>query len=431
MPRAARLALVVLLCAVAYGPLVSIPLIEDDYPNLAQALVYGPPSGLHALAGDAVFRLRATSYWLMYGAWQTFHLAPIAYHAISLLLHIGCALLMYAILRSLPATRSTALWAAAFFAVAEGHQEAVMWFSAVNELLMFLFGMAALLAWVRVEGNDALLDVRFRAATVSERLGWRLASLLLFALALISKESAVVLLPLLMLVTPPDWRRAARLIPYALLAAVAIWSVSSARSYSFRFADGSFSLAAPFWITWPKNIGRMLWIWGWLAVALVVWRARLARLPAALSLAWIATALLPYSFLTYSTQIPSRQTYLASAGLAVLVGLGAEALGSRRLTASVLAAIVAVNLGILWTRKRAQFLERAAPTEQLIRLARETQGPIWVQCFPRNRLIADEAVHIGAGRTPSMLVWDEAEAARVKPAATFCYGSGVTVKSSK
>ena len=30
----------------------------------------------------------------------------------------------------------------------EGHQEAVMWFSAINELLMFGFGMASLWCWM-------------------------------------------------------------------------------------------------------------------------------------------------------------------------------------------------------------------------------------------------------------------------------------------
>jgi hypothetical protein len=84
-------------------------------------------------------------------------------------------------------------------------------------------------------------------------------------------------------------------------------------------------------------------------------------------------------------------------------------------------AIVALNIGYLWTKKRSQFLERAAPTEQLIRMARETPGPIWVKCFPRNRFIAEEAVHIGAGRSPDMLVWSEAEAAQ-RSAVTFCFG---------
>ena len=100
-------------------------------------------------------------------------------------------------------------------------------------------------------------------------------------------------------------------------------------------------------------------------------------------------------------------------------GLGA---GKFPRAAAVVAVVVLLgNIGYLWTRKRAQFLARAEPTEQLIRLARQTDGPIWVRCFPRVPYIAQEAVHLAAGRPPSTLLWSQAEAERRKPAAVFCY----------
>ena len=88
--------------------------------------------------------------------------------------------------------------------------------------------------------------------------------------------------------------------------------------------------------------------------------------PAA-ALSWIGIALIPYSFLTYSRQIPSRQTYLASFGLALLVGLvlahlAAGGLGAGkfpRAAAMVAVVVLLGNIGYLWTRKRAQFLARA------------------------------------------------------------------------
>ena len=408
---APRALLLVLLCVLAYAPMLSIPLMEDDWPNLAQSLKSGSWDGLPILLGDAVFRLRATSYWVMYDLWSTFHAAPVAYHVVSLLLHICGTLLLYIALREMPPVRGAAFYAAGFFAVAEGHQEAVMWFSAINELLMFTFGMAAIVAWLAAESRPGR--------------GWALRTLSLtcFALALLSKESAVILLPLMLLARPAaKWRQAVwRLSPYAMLAALAIVSLLVARSYSFRFTDGSFSLSGPLWIILPKNVARLLWIWGWMAMPLVL-RGKATRVAAVGSLAWIVLALLPYSFLTYSTQIPSRQTYLASAGLALLFGLAATQIASRRLMAAVLVVALLHNAGYLWIRKRAQFLQRAEPTEQLIRLARQTDGPIRVQCFPRVRLIADEAVHLGAGRPASTLLWSEAEAREHPPAATFCYG---------
>jgi hypothetical protein len=258
---------------------------------------------------------------------------------------------------------------------------------------------------------------------------WRLraASAALFAMALISKESAVIWLPLFLLAAPVNWKR---LWPHAALAATALASVAASRGESFRFSDGSFSLHAPFWFTWPYGVARALGVYGWLALgALVLFRI---RKPAFLALAWIGTALVPYSFLTYSRQIPSRQTYLASFGLAMLVGLAmAQLVASKRgagkwlraatVVEFVAAAVLLLNVEYLWSKKRAQFLARAEPTEELIGLARQTDGPIWVQCFPRAPYIAQEAVHMAAGRSPSTLIWSQAEAERRKPDAVFCY----------
>jgi hypothetical protein len=354
----------------------------------------------------------------MWPLWRLFHTTSWPYHLFSLLLHVVNVWLAYAIACLWPRVRPAAFWAAAFFAVAEGHQEAVMWFSAINELYMFLFGAASLALWLL-------------ACRPGSRLYWQAASALLFALALLSKESAAIWLPLFLLAAPRGWKPSlARLWPHLVLAALAMASVAASRGSSFRFSDGSFSLGAPFWFTWPYGIARVLGIWGWIALAAIVcFRTRSLRKPTGLALAWIGIALIPYSFLTYSRQIPSRQTYLASFGLALLVGLAMAHLAARRWEAGKFpraAAVVAVvvllgNVGYLWTRKRAQFLARAEPTEQLIRLVRQTDGPIWVRCFPRVPYIAQEAVHLAAGHPPSTLLWSQAEAERRKPAAVFCY----------
>jgi len=422
--RPARLALTLLLlgllAVVAYLPSLTIPLLEDDYPNLWQSLNYGSPAGWQNLFHDPIFRLRATSYWLMWLLWPVSKTAPLVYHSASLVLHVVNVWLLYGVCAAWPRMRGAAFWSAAFFAVAEGHQEAVMWFSAINELLQFLFGMAALLCWTKVAA---------RRDHGSSRWCWELAGILLFAFALLSKESAVVFPALFLLAIPAgEWRRSIlRLLPYLALAGLAVASIAATRSYSFRFSDGSFSLHAPFWITWPHSCFRVLWFWGLAAGAAIWWwNDGVLRRSALAALAWIGIALAPYSFLTYSTAIPSRQTYLASAGLALLVGLARahwspQGRAHPRLLAAVVALVLAHNIGYLWLKKRPQFLERAAPTDQLIALARRTSGPIWVRCFPRNHYIAEEAVHLGADYAPSNLVWSEAEAARRHVAAVFCY----------
>jgi hypothetical protein len=131
------------------------------------------------------------------------------------------------------------------------------------------------------------------------------------------------------------------------------------------------------------------------------------------SAAWIFVTFLPYSFLTYMPRIPSRHTYLASAGLAWVVAAGFLAFRrrfrpGRALEIVIVAVVVIHNCGYLWTRKRAQYLERAAPTEALVQLARQTGGRIHVRCFPYGEEIARLAVQLGAGRPPETLVWASA-----------------------
>jgi hypothetical protein len=274
---------------------------------------------------------------------------------------------------------------------------------------MFFFGMASLWCW--------------RSAP-DDRPAWgkELAGVVLFALALLSKESAIFLLPLFVLAAEPaQWRRRLpRLTPHVVLVLLSLASVAQSRANSFRFSDGSFSLHAPFWLTWPHSFGRLLWIWGWPAAALLAFADARFRRSALVALAWIGIALVPYSFLTYSTQIPSRQIYLASAGLALLVGLALVQCEGHRFATVLFAVILLHNTLYLWTRKRSQFVERAAPTTQLIEFARRTPGAIWVQCFPLPGIVAEEALRLAVGRSPSDLVWT-AGAARERSAAPFCY----------
>lgn len=379
------------LCLLAYAPTLSIPLLEDDFPNIEQSIGYGSTVPWTELLSDSTFRLRATSYPIFQWTHAIGGLQPEYYRAVSLLLHIIASWLLYAVARSWRPFHEAAFWAAAFFAIHEGHQEAVMWFSAINELLLFIFGLAAIQCWQRAEVNPR----------------WHAAGVPFFALALLSKESALILLLLFVLVRPGaitfrywPW------VPYLLLALGALSSVVQSRFSSFRFMDGSFSLSAPFWLVLPRGVFRLLWIWGVLAIALWAYR-RLPRRAAILALMWIAAALIPYAFLTYSLNIPSRQVYLASAGLGLLVGsaytLAIRPLGVR-MAAAVAVAILAHNVGLIWIKKKQQFEERAAPTKALIHQAKVTSGPIRLRCFPQPALVAEAALHLSEPGKPSRLI---------------------------
>lgn len=410
MPKHTKILLALALLAIlAYLPTLRQPLLEDDYPNIAEAHALG----VHIIT-DPIFGIRSTSFLMMDGIYRLFGVTPAAYYVALILLHILNTWLIYALGCWRILGYRISVWAAAFFAVYEGHQEGIMWLSGATEPFLFLFGIGAMVCWLKF--------------LYERRWIWYIASLLTFVPALYSKESAFIFVPLfaLPLFFETELRRQIFwLVPFAVLASLSILHVLHTRSYSnFRFSDGSFSLHAPFWLTWPNSFARLFWIWGLMAVlAVLFWRpARYAKIITA-GLLWAGLALIPYSFLTYSTRIPSRQTYLASAGVALIVGCALAAMLQRpwRRRSSVVGAVCALvliqNVVYLWTKKRDQFLERAAPTEQLIALARTAKGPIYVECFPRPPLVADWAVRLTTGRTD--LIWDPAQ--RASATSTFCY----------
>lgn len=396
-----------LVAIVAYLPTLWQPLLEDDYPHLMIAQHLGAPSAWRDLAVHP-FRFRATAEWFLYAGFRLFGIHASGYYALTIALHVVATWLVYGMGAWPLLGYELSAWAAGFFAIYEGHQEAVMWLSACNELFQFLFVAGAFVCWLHfLYGKRA-------------RPWWYAGGLVCFALALVSKESApafVVLLALPLIECP---RRSLAFLPFVALSGAGLLALYAARTSSFRFQDGSFSLQAPFWRILPSNFARLLWIWGLLAL---VWAWQQNRRAVMAGLTWAAIALVPYGFLTYSTRIPSRQTYLASAGVAWIVAAGIQRIAAthRKALPLVCAAMLVHNVGYLWIKKRRQYLERAEPTQELIALARRTNGPIYVKCFPRPRPIAEEAVHLGAGKPAADVIWDAQEAQARHTAATFCY----------
>ena len=414
-PHALVLAVLAVLAIAAYWPIFQQPLLQDDYPNIEYARLYGPASDWPTLLSNGIFRVRSTFFVMTYWVDRLFGLEPAAFYAVGLVLHILCVWLVYALGAWRVVSWRISAVAAAFFAVHEGHQEAVMWYSASFELLMFLFGVLSLLFWIRF---------------VEKQGGrrWYVVSLACFVAALLSKESAVIFAPLFLL--PLLGARSGRRgllwwLPFGALAAGDAWLIFSSRTYSFRFTDGSFSLAAPFWITLPVSCWRLLWVWGLLALLVVaLLRVKQHRQLLRIAALWIPIAFLPYCFLTYMHRVPSRQTYLASLGLAWIVAAAFWMLQARlrlhrrAVIASVVLVVLAANMGILWTRKRRHFLDRAAPAEALVALARKVNGPIYMRCYPDPALVYEAVVRMRAGKPASILICDANR--RSEAVAEFC-----------
>jgi len=380
---------------IVYLPSLGLPLISDDYPHTYLARQYGPVSGWPALASDALYRCRATSLILTYWTERAFGLNPLAFHLTGLGLHVLNVWLIFALgFWKVIGWRHSAV-AAGFFAIHEGLQEAVIWYAAIHELIHFTFALLCVHCWLRwlASGSRKLYLGAFTA----------------FVLALLSKESAVVLVPLMVLlavVDRRDWRRAVVFVlPFAVLAVAYFLLVYSARATHLHFNDvGTFSLSAPFWITLRNSTGRLFWIWGWLSVAaLLAWRPAGRGRLVALGAAWAVLCLLPYSFLTYMPRVPSRHTYLAAMGLALVVSAAfwrvQERFSKRPWVGWALVSVIFVhNCAYIWIVKQAQFLERAAPTERLVQFAAGVEGPVYIHCFPYGMESAVRAVEMRLGK---------------------------------
>ena len=108
------------------------------------------------------------------------------WHLTTILAHVLTTLLVYLLAWRLGIGRDVALLAALIFGLHPAHIEAVAWISGVTEPLLGILLIASFLAYVqsRIEGARALK--------------WKVISLVLFALAMLEKETALILPGLLL-----------------------------------------------------------------------------------------------------------------------------------------------------------------------------------------------------------------------------------------
>ena len=171
--------------------------VFDDWQQIVENPFLRRPDGLRRIFTSGVWQFlgpigvsnfyRPMMHGLFYVLFGLFRLDPAPYHAVSILLHAGVALLAYGVIARLGRDRLTAAAAALLFAVHPVHVEAVAWVSAYPELLCALFSLLAI--WFYVRAREAAGRARVWLAL--------LAGPALLA-ALLSKEIAVAV-PLLLL----------------------------------------------------------------------------------------------------------------------------------------------------------------------------------------------------------------------------------------
>jgi hypothetical protein len=223
-----------------------------------------------------------------------------------------------------------------------------------------------------------------------------------------------------------DWKKLWSVIPFAVAAAGYFFLAFSGRAEHLHFNDGTFSLSAPFLEVLFRSTVGLLWVWGILMMPILATpQGRTLRPILVIAGLWIIVTLLPYSFLTYMKEVPSRHTYLASVGRSLILAAGfltlfRIALARHRPWLVPLVAIVFIThqCVYLWTVKHRQYSNRAEPTEQLIRAIGEGQKPIYAKCFPYSPAVAELALRLTSSEAPPFHLG--AEAAKHPGAIDFC-----------
>jgi hypothetical protein len=347
LARRTLLFFLALACLAAYLPAFNNGFIADDYVNLEWAGKFFAHPGFLFTVPPQNFRM--TSFVVFEALKEVFGYKPVVWYAVNTGFHFIACVLLWRLLLRLEDERVAAL-GTLLFAVFQAPQEAVMWVSAMNETLSAVFILAALLLWLKNRHGCGLLS---------------------YSLALISKESAPILLVLIPVI---QWRQkkplftreyCLYLVPTAAFAAVFLktWSANSMIHYQI------YAVSPRALLVLAITMHRLLWPWLYVFLALsLVWGSMRPKISAAATgLILIAIPMLPYIFLTYDKHLPSRQLYLASMVFMVMLASLSEKITSIGLRTTVVGVFCVWNIFYMWTTKDRQFLERAAPTTVLLR----------------------------------------------------------------
>jgi tetratricopeptide (TPR) repeat protein len=347
----------VLVCAITaftYFGTLSFGFVYDDnatiVSNVAIRSFRTVPQQFQSSAFLHIYR-PLTALWLC-ANYALFGLRPAWWHLAAVALHVLITYLTFVVTYELVSDRGTAFIASLLFGIHPAHVENVTWLSAVNDLLMSALLLASFLAFLHYRKSDG-----------KSRL---VLSLVLFAAALLTKETAVVF-PVLILVfawlftaeTGGAWRRAANSIgaSVAFFCVLAVYLI--ARSFAMMGSVGASTTSLPGWttiaLTWPS----ILWFdvchlvlplrlsefypSGYVAspglktfivpaalltavtISVLLWTRRLKDAHAAqFAFAWIWLTLVPALYLralTPSDFLHDRFLYLPSFGFVILVAL--------------------------------------------------------------------------------------------------------------
>jgi tetratricopeptide (TPR) repeat protein len=354
----------------AYGQALNGPFQFDDY----SVIVLNP--AVHSLKGwfasmPGIRPLLKLSYMLN---WVTLP-EPVWFRLFNVTVHGINSVLVYGLLRQLRGRDATGDWvplaSALLFALHPVQTEAVTYLSGRSVSLMALFYLGSLLTWVTA-GRAGRAEL------------WRLASAILFAAALMVKETAVTL-PLAILLldklflcrnaTPRELARRQALHWLILVAGLmgcaalpAYRRLLDASVHARGLGDNLLTQVSAVWYLagqllrpWGMNVDpdqAVIRSWtaviGWQILVIAVllglaWWSRRRRPWLALAILWFFLHLLPTNSVLPRLDVANdRQLYLAALGAFVAASLGVQTMLERNRRAGlVLAACGLLVLGTL------------------------------------------------------------------------------------
>jgi len=337
------LALAVWAPVLKHGLLWDDPVIlERQLPGLSIAKILAPPIGIYQWTYHyyrPVTLLSLLADRALYGS------APFGYHLTVWLLHASAAFAVYALARRI-ASPAAAVLGASLFAVFPLGAECVGWIAGRNDILAGLFSALAAAAFLSAAGFGRPGDDRRPSMPLFAGAGG------LFLLALLSKESAIGLVPVLAAAAWAAGLRGKDLIaagiatvapvaamlamraalnPHAAAEAFAAGPLSPVQAVVWTAAYFPVHLAAPLFGSVYRLAPPTGGVWAAAAallvaagIALVAWAGPKRRPDLLLALVWVFAAIAAASaaaaWNVTRTPVADRYFYLPAIGWCVLLG---------------------------------------------------------------------------------------------------------------
>jgi protein O-mannosyl-transferase len=244
---------IVAITLLAYKPVWHAGFIWDDDQHLTEnPCIVGPLGfkGIWTTSAAIYYPLVLTSFWVQHALWG---LNPAPYHVVNILMHAGCAVLLWRVLLAL---RVPGAWlGAALWALHPVQVESVAWISELKNTQSGVFYLMSMLFFVKWQ---------HAAAGRSGRNGWLYVLVVLCAIAAILSKTSTVMLPMVLILCgwwlEGRWRWANLLwlAPLFLLSSLASgWTI-----WEEKFVSGA--VGANWAISWPGRCiiaGKALWFY--------------------------------------------------------------------------------------------------------------------------------------------------------------------------